>query len=151
MQTLILERCFDRFTAMPSQHVANITNADTKHIERGNGQFFDLYQVHDSEGKIRSKKPDRACSMIGQQATIIRHEQKQATRAASSTTTTPTRFSWWSDGSYVHPMITLRASASRRRRANAGWNSTGAPQPGPARRRPDRSPRPGVPAVMPPR
>jgi hypothetical protein len=63
-----------------TEHIAFVTAVDAKHIDRPNGQSFDLWQIHDSDNNIWVvKKPlaDFARALVGQQAQFTtRTEQK---------------------------------------------------------------------------
>jgi hypothetical protein len=65
---------------MNAQHVAFVTAVDAKHVERANGQSFDLWQVHDSDNNtwvVKKPLADFARSLVGQQAQFsTRSEQK---------------------------------------------------------------------------
>ena len=59
---------------MTQQHVATITNVAPRHIQRANGQGFDLWEVFDSNGGAWVVKPqvaEFAKNLIGQTVTFV--------------------------------------------------------------------------------
>jgi hypothetical protein len=66
---------------MAQQHIATITNVAPRHIQRANGQGFDLWEVFDSNGGVWVVKPqvaEFAKTLLGQTVTFVtRTEVKQ--------------------------------------------------------------------------
>jgi hypothetical protein len=59
---------------MAQQHIATVTNVAPRHIQRANGQGFDLWEVFDSLGGTWVVKPqvaEFAKSLIGQTVTFV--------------------------------------------------------------------------------
>jgi len=59
---------------MTQQHIATITSVAPRHIQRANGQGFDLWEVFDSNGQAWVVKPqvaEFAKSLVGQMVTFV--------------------------------------------------------------------------------
>ena len=116
---------------MSQTHIAYVANVDTKHIERANGQSFDLWQVHDNLGNIwvvKKNVADLARTLVGQQVTFItRQEQKGNFLNFYADQILPLQTQ--GGVAYSHPMDQPAGVTQAQAQAmNQGWNPYEQPQ-----------------------
>jgi len=116
---------------MSQTHIAYVANVDTKHIERANGQSFDLWQVHDNLGNIwvvKKNVADLAKTLVGQQVTFItRQEQKGNFLNFYADQILPLQTQ--GGVAYSHPMDQPAGVTQAQAQAmNQGWNPYEQPQ-----------------------
>ena len=116
---------------MSQTHIAYVANVDSKHIERANGQSFDLWQVHDNLGNIwvvKKNVADLARTLVGQQVTFItRQEQKGNFLNFYADQILPLQTQ--GGVAYSHPMDQPAGVTQAQAQAmNQGWNPYEQPQ-----------------------
>ena len=116
---------------MSQTHIAYVANVDSKHIERANGQSFDLWQVHDNLGNIwvvKKNVADLAKTLVGQQVTFItRQEQKGNFLNFYADQILPLQTQ--GGVAYSHPMDQPAGVTQAQAQAmNQGWNPYEQPQ-----------------------